>query len=124
MFIPTCNTTISIIYSFKRYISSSFGVPLLGAFNELKKNLQIAIKSVTPQLFLKRLMLFDLISVKESEMLQQSMTKTQGKEIISQFVVNKLHKESSIYYERFKYLLGYYEDLRFMYLKWKSLCKT
>ena len=89
--------------------------------------LQDAIGKITPQLLLRRLMLFDLINIKEKEMVQHSIAQQRGKQIdktISLFLVIKLLNESSVYHQRFKYFLGYYEDLRSMYLAWNSLCKS
>ena len=104
-----------------------FGTPL-DALDKLRINLNNAIKIITPQTFIKRLRVFNLISDKENEILQQNMTQIQVNQInaeISEFITHKLYNdESSVYYERFKYFLGYYEDLRYMYLIWESLCKT
>ena len=93
---------------------------------ELKKKLQDAISIVNPQPFLKGLILFDLINVKENETLQHNIKQKQGKQLeveILKFLIHKLHNESSIYLERFKYFLGYYEVLRTMFVNWNSLSK-
>ena len=82
---------------------------------------------MNPQPFLKGLMLFDLISVKENKTLQRNIKQKQGKLIdaeISKFLIHKLLNQSSIYLERFKYFLGYYENLRSMFINWNSLSKT
>ena len=81
---------------------------------------------MNPQPFLKGLMLFDLIDVKENETLQHNIKQKQGKQIdaeISKFLIHKLINESSIYLERFKYFLGCYKDLRFMLVNWNSFSK-
>ena len=93
---------------------------------EFERKLQDAITSITPQVFAKRLMLFGLISNKENQMVLYNTTQKRGNQInseFSQFILHKLHKESSIYYERFKYFLGYYEDLASLHLLWKSMSK-
>ena len=93
---------------------------------EFEKKLQDAITNITPHVFAKRLMLFGLISDNEYQMLLYNITQKQGNQInsdISQYILQKLHNESSIYYERFKYFLGYYEELGFIYHLWKSISK-
>ena len=72
-------------------------------------------------------MLFNLINVKENETLQHNIKQKQEKQIdaeISKFLIYKLINKSSIYLERFKYFLGYYEDLHFMFENWNSFSKT
>ena len=71
-------------------------------------------------------MLFGLISNKENQMVLYNITQKQGNQFnseFSQFILHKLQKESSIYYERFKYFLEYYEDLGSIYRIWKSISK-
>ena len=99
---------------------------ILGSIKELKRKLQDAIQKNSLQSFLRRLILFNLISVKENGTLQYNITQQSGKQThkeFSQFLVHKLLNESPVYHERFKYFLGYYEDLRSMYLSWNSFSK-
>ena len=100
---------------------------VIGGTKELKKKLQDVIEKNTPQSFLRRLILFKLISVKDNGTLQYIITQKRGKQIheeISKFLINKLINESPVYRERFKYFLGYYKDLRSMYLSWNSISKN
>ena len=85
-----------------------------------ERKLKDAIKNISPQTFVQRLKLFDLISAKENKIL---ITQKHGNETdteISQLLLNKIFNDS-VYREKFKYFLGNYEDLRSIYVIWKSL---
>ena len=87
---------------------------------DFEKKLKDVIKNISPQIFVQRLMLFDLISSKENRML---ITHNHVNDIdteISQLLLNKINNDS-VYREKFKYFLEYYEDLQSIYVTWKSL---
>ena len=93
------------------------------------KILQESIINISPPIFLSRLVLFNLISDKEREALQNSLEWEQqqksNKDVstITTFIIKKLNDETAVYHERFKIFLGYYTDLKFIYRNWKIIGK-
>ena len=84
-----------------------------------------------PQNFLNGLALFDLLNVDEIATLQHILefAREPNNNImeyskITNFIIQKLYKESSVYHKRFKFFLGYYEELLSMHYIWDSLGKT
>ena len=94
------------------------------------KILQESIINISPEVFLNRLVLFNLVSDKEYETLQNSTAQEQQQNsnnqysAITTFVIQKLQYETALYQERFKMLLGCYNDLTSMYRTWDTLCKS
>ena len=94
------------------------------------KILQESIINISPQVFLNRLVLFNLISDKEYETLRNSTAEEQQQNsnnqysILTTFVIQKLQDETVMYHERFKMLLICYKDLTSMYRTWDTLCKS
>ena len=92
---------------------------------DLSKILQESILNISTQVFLNRLVLFNLISPNEYGLLQNSMTREeqQKKNIttITTFIIQKLNNQNAIYHEKFKIFLGYYKDLNFVYRSWETL---
>ena len=102
--------------------------------SQLSRNIQDAIRSMGPQNCLNGLELFELLSDHENEALQNSIVlEREPKNSINStffskittFITQKLYKESSFYHKRFKYFLGYYEELKSMHFiwDWDSLCR-
>ena len=97
---------------------------------DFSKILQESIISISPQLFMNRLALFNLISDNEYGTLQNSVAREQqqksNKDIsaLTTFIIEKLNDKTAVYHERFKIFLGYYNDLNFIYRNWDNLGKT
>jgi len=90
--------------------------------------LQEIIRKISPEIFLERLRLFNLVTVEENEILNDAVmaNEEQNSAALFQFtsvVLLKLYLQTTVYHERFKLFLGYYEDLQSLYLDWNSLCK-
>ena len=95
---------------------------------DLSNILQESIINVSPQIFLNRLVFFNLISHKENETLQNSITwekqqKSTDISTITTFMVQKLKSKTAVYHERFKIFLGYYTDLKSFYRNWDTIGK-
>ena len=92
--------------------------------------LQESIINVSPQVFLNRLVLFNLISDKEYETLQNSIAEEQQLNssnqysTITTFVIQSLTYKTAVYQERFVIFLGCYKDLTSMYRIWDTLSKS
>ena len=94
----------------------------------LSKILPETITKISPEIFLNRLVLFNLISNKEIETLQNGIAWEQQKSDkdiykITTFIIQKLKKQNAVYHERFKFFLGYYSDLNSIYRNWETLGK-
>ena len=94
---------------------------------DLRNVLHESILNISTQVFLDRLVLFNIISLDESEILENSMARElqEKKNIttITTFIIEKLYNENAIYHEKFKIFLGYYKDLKFIYRSWETLGK-
>ena len=92
---------------------------------ELSEILQKFILNISTEVFLNRLVLFNLISLNEYELLEKSMAREQQQKTnittITTFMVERLNNENAIYHEKFKIFLGYYKDLNFVYRTWETL---
>ena len=92
--------------------------------------LKESIINISPQVFLNRLVLFNLISENEYETLQNSIAWEQqqksNKDVytLTTFIVQKLNDEDAVFHERFKIFLGYYNDLKSIHHNWESIGKT
>ena len=89
---------------------------------DLSKILQQSIVNISPQVFLNRLTLFNLISNNEYEALQQKSHEDNS--AITSYIIQRLNNETAVYYERFEIFLGYYKDLQSIYQKWEPLGMT
>ena len=92
---------------------------------DLSNILQESILNITTQVFLNRLVLFNLISLNEYGILQNSMAREQQQRknitTITTFIIHKLNNKNAIYHEKFKIFLRYYKDLNFLYHTWDAL---
>ena len=94
------------------------------------KILQESIVNVSHQVFLNRLVLFNLINDKEYETLQSSIAEEQQQNssnkysTITTFVIQSLKYNTAVYQERFLIFLGCYKDLTSMYRMWDTLSKS
>ena len=97
---------------------------------DLSTILKESIISISPQVFLNRLILFNLISDNEYETLQnisvweQQQKSNKDISTLTNFIVQKLNDEDAVFHERFKIFLGYYNDLKYIYHNWESIGKT
>ena len=94
---------------------------------DLSKIIQESIINISSQVFLNRLVLFNLISDDEYETLQNSIAwEQQHKDIstLTTFIVEKMNNEDAVFHERFKIFLGYYNDLKSIYHNWENIGKT
>ena len=97
---------------------------------DLSKILQECVINISPLVFLNRLVLFNLLSDNEYGTLQDSIAGEQQQKsnndvsTLTTFIVQKLNNENAVYHERFKIFLGYYLDLKSIYLNWESIGKT
>ena len=95
---------------------------------DLNNILQDSIIKISPQNFLNRLVLFNLISDKEIITLQNRAWQQQHKNkdiyTVASFIRQKLNNQNAVYHERFKFFLGYYSDLKPIYRNWEILGKT
>ena len=102
----------------------------LGFGMNLSTILKESIINISPQVFLNRLILFNLINDNEYETLQNSIAwEKQQKSnkdncTFTTFIVQKLNDEDAVFHERFKIFLGYYNDLKYIYDNWESIGKT
>ena len=94
---------------------------------DLSNILQESILNISAQVFLNRLVLFNIISLDEYELLENSMAREQQQKknitTITTFIVERLYNENAIFHEKFKIFLGYHKDLIFIYRKWETLGK-
>ena len=92
---------------------------------DLSNILQESILNISTQVFLNRLVLFNIISVDEYGLLVKSITRKQQQKNkitkITNFIVKRLNNENAIYHEKFKIFLGYYKDLNVIYRNWETL---
>ena len=92
---------------------------------DLSNILQESILNISTQVFLNRLVLFNLISLNEYGLLQNSMAREQEQKknitTTTTFIIQKLNNENAVYHEKFKIFLGYYKDLNFLYHSWDTL---
>ena len=92
---------------------------------DLSNILQESILNISTQVFLNRLVLFNLISLNEYGILQYSMAREQQQKnnitTTTTFIIQKLNNNNAIYHEKFKIFLGYYKDLNFLYNTWDTL---
>ena len=86
---------------------------------DLSNILQESILNISTQVFLNRLVLFNLISLNEYGILQNS--KKNNITTTTTFIIQKLNNKTAIYHEKFKIFLGYYKDLNFLYHTWDTL---
>ena len=97
---------------------------------DLRKIVQESIINIGPQVFLNRLVLFNLINDNEYETLQTSIAlelqQKSNKDIstLTTLIVQKLNDKDAVFHERFKIFLGYYNDLKSMYRNWESIGKS
>ena len=96
---------------------------------DLSKILQESIIHISPQVFLNRLVLFNLINNNEYETLKYSTAQEQQQNsnntsTLTTFIEQKLNNENAVFHERFKLFLGYYNDLKSFYRNWETLGKT
>ena len=97
---------------------------------DLSKILQESIINISPQVFLNRIVLFNLISDNEYETLQNSIELEQqlknNKDFstLTIFIVQKLNGKDAVFHERFKIFLGHYNDLISIYRNWESIGKS
>ena len=89
---------------------------------DISNILQECIINISPQIFLHRLTLFNLISNREYETLQQKSHKDNS--TITTFIIQRLNNETAVYFERFNIFLGYYKDLESIYHQWDALGMT
>ena len=96
---------------------------------DLSKILQESIIHISAQVFLNRLVLFNLINNNEYETLKYSTAQEQQQNgnntsTLTTFIEQKLNNENAVFHERFKLFLGYYNDLKSFYHNWETLGKT
>ena len=102
----------------------------LGFGMDLNTILKESILNISPQVFLNRLIIFNLISDNEYEILQNSTAWEQQQKrnkdtcTLTNFIVQKLNDEDAVFHERFKIFLGYYNDHKYIYHNWESIGKT
>ena len=94
---------------------------------DLSNILQESIINISSPVFLNRLVFFNIISLNEYGLLENSMAQEQQQKknitTISTFIIEKLNNENAIYHEKFKIFLGYYQDLKHIYRNWETLSK-
>ena len=102
----------------------------LGFGMDLSTILKESIINISPQVFLNRLILFNLVSENEYETLQNitawEQQQKSNKDIytLTTYIVQKLNDDDAVFHERFKIFLGYYNDLKYIYHTWESIGKT
>ena len=96
---------------------------------DLSTILKESIINISPQVFLNRLTLFNLISDNEYQTLQnitaweQPQKRNKDNCTFTTFIVQKLNNEDAVFHERFKIFVGYYNDLKYIYNNWETIGK-